>query len=98
MGPINTSIHSNSRNAGQGSSELDFSGNDFITFITAFSVTISKFVKTYSSGSLFASLSRETEVGNFEQMILIFSLKYEANESARVLLEVCEGKNNYFSL
>ena len=44
MGPINKSIHSDSRNACQGSSELDFIGDDFITFSTVFSVTVSKFV------------------------------------------------------
>ena len=79
MGPINRSIHSGNRNADQVSNELDFSVDDFITFRTAFSVTVSKFVNADDSGSLCASLSRKPEEGNFEQMLFIFSLKYEAN-------------------
>ena len=69
MGPINKSLHSDSKSACQGSSELDFSGDDIITFSTAFSVTVSNFVKADGSGSLCASLSRKTEAGNLEQMI-----------------------------
>ena len=32
MGPINKSIHLDNRNAAQGSGELDFSGDNIITF------------------------------------------------------------------
>ena len=100
IGVIKISINSMTRKVGQGSRQQDLGGEDLIILSTSSSPTgeNTSNLAEWESLPLYEAGMKFGVFGNADRILLILSVKKDANELASALSEVCLGKTGSLDL